>query len=270
MSNEHLQVSIDAPVATLTLDRPELLNAISRPMVAAGVAALNEIAARDDIHVVVVTGAGRAFCAGGDIEQMQAMLDRDRNDFDLQATLNDQHLAHEFTRLLHEIPQVTVAAVNGYATGAGLAIALACDLRIAAKDAGFGTAFAGVGLDGDLGVSWNLAKLVGESKAKELMFFPAPFDVDTAQRLGLVNFVAEPAEFADELNKLTRRLAAGPQHAFRCIKKNINAAHRETFADSLDREAMTHVSLFFSDDFHEGVAAFLEKRRPTFGKKSST
>jgi 2-(1,2-epoxy-1,2-dihydrophenyl)acetyl-CoA isomerase len=236
-------------------------------MMEIGVAALTEIAMRDDIHVVVVKGNGRSFCAGGDLDQMRAMIEADLADFDMQQSLKDQRLAHEFSRLLHDMPKVTVAAINGYATGAGLGIALSCDLRVAASDSGFGSAFTGVGLDGDLGVSWTLAKLVGESKAKEIMFFPAPFDVAEAKRLGLVNFVAEAGKLEEEVARVTGRLAAGPQTAFGYIKANINAVHQESFAASLEREAMTHVSLMYTDDFHEGVAAVLEKRRPIFGKK---
>jgi len=266
MTEEHLLASYDGPVATLTLNRPELLNALSVPMVTAGISVLNEIAEREDIHVVLVTGAGRSFCAGGDIEAMKAAVDADRADFDMEANLVDQRLAHEFTRLLHDIPKITIAAINGYATGAGLAIALACDLRIAESSSGFGTAFTGVGLDGDLGISWTLTRLVGESKAKELMFFPAPFDVQKAQQLGLVNFVAESEDFSDEVRKLATRLAGGPQVAYRYIKQNINAAHQESLSQVLDREALTHVALGLSDDFYEGVTAFLEKRRPVFGQ----
>lgn len=254
--------SVEGAVATLTLNRPEVLNALSTDMARAGIAALRRLCDDDAVRVVVVTGAGSAFSAGGDVGTMRA-LQEGRTAF--RETLRDQVLAHEFVRLLHDMPMITVAAVNGPAFGAGLSIALAADLRIASDAARFGTAFASVGLDGDLGISWSLAKLVGEAKAKELMLLPSQIDAAEALRLGLVNFVAYEASFAAETARLAARLASGPVNAMRFIKQNINAAHGERFADTLEREASSHVSLMNDPDFAEGVAAFLEKRKPRFG-----
>ena len=244
----------------VTLTRPEALNALTQRMVSALAAALD--AWRDDaaVELVIVRAEGRAFCAGGDVEQMQAGLS-------YQDLLNDQTAAHEFTRLLRDIPKVTVAAINGPAFGAGLALALATDLRIASDAASFGTAFASVGLDGDLGISWTLPKLIGEAKAKEMMFLPGKIDAHEAARIGLVNFVAAAQDFEAERDTLTARLAASPMNALRFMKQNINAAHSESFAKTLDRETTSHISLMNDPDFHEGVQAFLERRKPEFGRK---
>lgn len=258
---EAMKVLVENHVATLTLNRPDALNALSREMIETGLAALHRCYVDDAVRVVVLTGAGRAFCAGGDVAQMHAGPS-------YQDLLNDQTAAHEFTRLLRDIPKVTVAAINGPAFGAGLALALATDLRIASDAASFGTAFATVGLDGDLGISWTLPKLIGEAKAKEMMFLPGRIDAHEAARIGLVNFVATAQDFEAERNTLTARLAASPMNALRFMKQNINAAHSESFAKTLDRETTSHISLMNDPDFHEGVQAFLERRKPEFGRKS--
>lgn len=263
MAMQDMMVAVDGAVATLTLNRPDALNALSTDMLRVGLDALRRFADDDAVRVVVVTGAGRAFSAGGDVEKMQMLQD---GSIGFHETLSDQVLAHEFARMLHDMPKVTVASVNGAAFGAGLSIALAADLRIASDAAKFGTAFAGVGLDGDLGVSWTLAKLVGEAKAKEMMFLPSQTDAVEARQIGLVNFVVEAATLEAETAKLAARLAAGPANAFRFIKQNINAAHAERMADTLDREATSHISLMNDANFKEGVSAFLEKRRPAFGQ----
>ena len=258
-----LTVSVDGAIATLTLNRPKALNALSTEMAQLGVEALRRLSDDASIRAVIVTGAGRAFSAGGDVPKMQALHN---GEADFRDVLSDQVTAHEFARLLHDMPKITLAAVNGPAFGAGLAIALAADLRIASSGALFGTAFASVGLDGDLGVSWSLAKLVGEAKAKELMLLPSQIDAEEARRIGLVNFVAEADAFEAETAKLAARLASGPANAMRFIKQNINAAHAERFADTLEREATSHISLMKDPDFREGVSAFLEKRKPKFGQ----
>lgn len=258
--------NLNGAVATLTLNRPHALNALDTEMMQTGVEILHRLTIDDGVRVVVVTGAGRTFSAGGDLDNMKALQD---GRIGFQETLRDQRLAHEFARLLHDMPKVTVAALNGHAFGAGLSIALAADLRIASDAAKFGTAFASVGLDGDLGVSWSLAKLVGEARAKELMFLPSQIDALEAQRIGLVNFVAEAARFEAETEALVARLASGPANAIRFMKQNINAAHGERFADTLEREATSHISLMNDPDFHEGVAAFLEKRKPDFGRSGA-
>lgn len=257
-------VNVEGAVASLTLNRPDALNALSTEMAKQGVDTLRHLSDDKSVRVVVITGAGRAFSAGGDVDKMKA-LQEGRISF--QETLSDQVLVHEFARLLHDMPKITLAAINGPAFGAGLSMALAADLRIASSAARFGTAFASVGLDGDLGISWSLAKLVGEAKAKELMFLPSQIDATEAARLGLVNFVADADDFKAEAAKLATRLANGPANAMRFMKQNINAAHNEHFADTLDREATSHISLMNDPDFAEGVSAFLEKRKPQFGQK---
>jgi 2-(1,2-epoxy-1,2-dihydrophenyl)acetyl-CoA isomerase len=170
----------------------------------------------------------------------------------------------ELSWLLHTLPKPTLAAVNGHAMGAGLGIALSCDLRVASSAARFGTAYARVGFGGDYGVTWQLTRLVGPAKAKELLFLADVFDAEEARRLGLVNRVVPAESFAAAVQEVARRLAHGPSVSFRWMKENVNLAMSSDFRTLLDREAMTHLRCGETEDHKEGVRAFLEKREPVF------
>jgi 2-(1,2-epoxy-1,2-dihydrophenyl)acetyl-CoA isomerase len=162
------------------------------------------------------------------------------------------------------MPKVTIAAVNGAAVGAGLGIALSCDLVFASERARFGTAFARVGFGGDYGTTWQLTRRVGPAKAKELFFLPDLIDAAEALRLGLVNRVIAADGFADEVRKLAMRIAHGPLVSYRYMKENVNLALTSDFRTLLDREAVTHLRCGQTADHREGVAAFLENREPRF------
>src|ERR1043166_8317636 len=190
-------------VATLTLNRPERLNALSAPIMDGLLEALPRLAADPAIGAVVLTGAGRAFCAGGDVKRMAEEPDA-RASADAVANLRARM---EISRLLHEIPKVTIAMVNGPAAGAGLAMALACDLRFAAESARFVTAFAKVGFSGDFGGSYFLSKLVGTGKARELYFTAEPLDSAQALALGIVNRVTPDAELSVATMEFAKALA---------------------------------------------------------------
>ena len=253
-------------VLYLTLNRPDKLNAMSTEMMGALVDNLNRAATNPEVGAVVVTGAGRGFCAGGDITSM-----RDRNEGaggaasqSIEERVAGLRRGEEASLLLHEMPKVTIAAVNGPAAGAGLSVAMACDLRIAADTARFGTAFAKVGFSGDYGGTWSLTRLVGSAKARELYFLGDMIDANEAARIGLANRVVPAASFRDEVHALASRIANGPSVAYGYMKANLNAAITHEFNELLDREAWGQTMTGRTEDHREAVKAFLEKRPPTF------
>jgi len=258
---QDLVFELDDRVATLTLNRPDRLNALSDAMIDAAVAALRRCAADPEVGAVLVTGAGRAFCAGGDVSAMGAAGGA-RQTF--EDHVDRQHEMHELSWLLATIPKVTIAAVNGAAAGAGLGIALSCDLCFASDRARFGTAFAKVGFGGDFGTTWQLTRRVGPAKAKELFFLAELLPADEAARLGLVNRVFPSDAFVAEVRGIAHRIAHGPLVSFRYMKENVNIAATGDFRTLLDREAITHLRCGLTEDHREGVAAFLEKREPRF------
>jgi 2-(1,2-epoxy-1,2-dihydrophenyl)acetyl-CoA isomerase len=249
-------------VAVLTMNRPERLNALSRPMIDGAIAALERCADDPAVGCIVLTGAGRGFCAGGDVT---AMGDASTTgEWTLEQKVDRQRAIHRFAGLLHASPKPTVAAINGACAGAGFGLALACDLRLAADTARFTTAFAKVGFSGDFGITWPLARIVGEAKAKELLFLSDVFGAAQAMELGIVNRVAPATDLMTEVFELAARLARGPRTAYRYMKQNIDAAAVETYQQLLDREAFTQCRTGATGDHREGVAAFVAKREPRF------
>ena len=208
----------------------------------------------------VVTGAGRAFCAGGDVSGMSEQYEEKTFDHSVQKLRNDQ----ELPRLLHSVPKVTIAAVNGFAMGAGLGLATSCDLRLASSGAKFGTAYANVGYGGDYGTTWNLTRLLGEAKAKELFFLPDVIDAEEALRIGLVNRVLPAETFMKDAQEVAQRIANGPLVSYRWMKENINQSSVVDFETMLDKESVTHTLCGATEDHQEGVTAFMEKRKPCF------
>ena len=249
-------------VAVLTLNRPDRLNAMSPPMLDALLEALPRLAADPDIGVVVLTGAGRGFCAGGDVKAMAE--GRESIGTTLEEKAQGLRSRMEVSRWLHEMPKPTIAMVRGAAAGAGLSLALACDLRVASDSARFATAFARVGYSGDFGGSWFLTQLVGTAKARELYFTADIVDAQQALALGIVNRVVPEARLEDETMALAARLARGPRIAYRYMKRNFNAAESGTLKDLLDLEAWHHTRCGMTEDHREAAKAFVEKREPVF------
>jgi 2-(1,2-epoxy-1,2-dihydrophenyl)acetyl-CoA isomerase len=246
-------------VATLTLNRPDKLNALSGDLIAASIAKLKDWSRDPEIGAIVVTGSGRAFCAGGDVSAMAT-----GEESTLEQRVDRLRDAQELSWQLYNSPKVTIAAVNGHAVGAGLGIALSCDLRIASMAAKFGTAYAKVGFGGDFGTTWLLTRYVGGPKAKELFFLAENIDAAEAHRIGLVNRVVEPERLGAEVAEVAGRIAHGPLTSYRYMKANVNLAASVDFRTMLDREAETHTRCGFTEDHREGVAAFLEKRPAQF------
>jgi len=247
-------------VATLALNRPDRLNALSSPMIDALLEALPRLAADPRIAVVVLTGAGRGFCAGGDVKSMA----EGSSQMSVEDAVQRLRGRMEVSRLLHEIPKPTIAMVNGPAAGAGLAMALACDLRIAAQSARFITAFAKVGFSGDFGGSYFLSKLVGTAKARELYYTGEALDSAQALALGIVSRVVPDSELDDATMALAKRLASGPSIALGLMKQNFNAAETGTLSELLDLEALHQIKTGRTEDHLEAARAFVEKRPPIF------
>lgn len=258
---EHLLTEVKDGVATLTFNRPDRLNALSPDMINRGIEALQKYAIDAEVGCIVVTGADRGFCAGGDV---QAMNEGQLAGMTYEQKVDRQRGIHRLSGLLHSIPKVTVAAVNGAAAGAGMGIALACDLRIASDKAKFTTAFSKVGLGGDFGITWPLTRILGEGKAKELLFLSDILKADEALALGLVNKVIPHEDFPAAVAELSQRIAKGPQISYRFIKENVGLASVQDYASMLDREALTHLRCAESEDHKEGAKAFVEKRAPEF------
>jgi 2-(1,2-epoxy-1,2-dihydrophenyl)acetyl-CoA isomerase len=254
-----ITATVQDRVATLTFNRPDKLNALNAELLNGSMDALRSWSADPDVGAIVVTGAGRAFCAGGDVAAMAQAQEQS-----LEQSIDRLRGAQELSWLLYSIPKVTIAQVNGFAMGAGLGICLACDLRIASDQAKFGTAYAKVGFGGDFGTTWLLTQYVGAPKAKEMLFLADMIDAAEAHRLGLVNRVVPHDQLQSETRALAARIANGPLTSYRYMKANINLATHTDFRTLLDREAETHMRCGQTQDHKEGVRAFLEKRPPKF------
>ena len=262
---QDLLETFEGGIATLTMNRPEARNALTRPMLAAMSEALQRLALDPAVRLVVLTGTGAAFCSGGDVKGFAknaaggAPVDAtfDQKVIEIRARM-------DVSRMLHEMPKPTLAVIPGPAAGAGLSLALACDLRIAADDAKLTTAFAMVGLSGDFGGSYFLHHLVGAAKAREMYFTGQVIRGDEALKIGLVNRCVAAAELPAAAKAWAQELAALPTIALGYMKRNLNVGLRSSLADTLDTEAVHMIRTFDTLD-HKGAAqAFVEKRKPTF------
>ena len=257
-----LLTRLDDGVLTLTMNRPDKRNAFNLEMMQGLLDALRGAATDPAVKVLVLTGAGNAFCAGGDVS---AMAEGRSFGATYEENVDALRQKMEAPRLLHELGKPTIARVPGPAAGAGLALALACDLRIAGRSAQFVTAFAKVGLSGDYGGSWFLARLVGVARAKELYFTSPRIGAEEALALGIVNRVVDDAELDAEVAALAGQLAAGPAVALGYMKRNFNAvADGISLPALLDLEAARMVRCAQTADHREAATAFVEKRAPRF------
>ena len=257
-----LEAKHDA-IATLVMNRPDRLNALNNELATALNDALGRIAGDESVRVVVLTGAGRAFCAGGDL----TLIGQGR------ATGQTQSLEPLLRSGMHTVlkmrvmPQPVIAAVNGAAAGAGMNIALAADIRIAAEEATFGQNFAKVGLFPDFGGTYFLPQLVGPAKAAELFYTGDMIDAKTALRLGIVNHVVPAAELEREVKCLAEKIKQGPPVAIRAVKKTVFSSEKDELAAALEHEVQEQIRCYLSEDCSEGIRAFFEKRPPRFRGK---
>jgi len=261
MSEGVVRFTTENKVAYITLNRPERLNAINSEMSGLAIQYATQAAKDPEIGALVITGEGRAFCAGGDVQSMAEGSGKPKT---MEESVDGLRAGQEFCWLLHSMPKITIAAVNGFAMGAGLGIAVSCDLRISSDKAKFGAAYAKVGLGGDYGTTWQLTQLVGEAKAKELMILADIIEAPEAERIGLVNRVVEHNSLAESTAEMASKIANGPLTSYRYMKENINLAVRSDFRTILDREAFTHIRCAMTEDHKEGAAAFVEKRQANF------
>lgn len=261
---EDLLAEVDEGVAVLTMNRPDRRNAMSEAMMAAMERVLAQVEVDDDVGCVVLTGAGGAFCAGGDVKAMAARPVGERGGT-MDAAIHRQRLRQRATSgRLWQMPKPTIAAIGGPAAGAGLSLALACDLRYAIDGAVLTTAFARVAFSGDYGGTWFLTRLVGSAKAKELYYFSDRLSAVDAERLGIVNAVFPAANFDTEVKERARRLARGPRLAYRYMKENLNRAVAGELGDCMDIEVTHHVRTGLTEDHREAAKAFVERREPDF------
>lgn len=265
-STTDLLASLDSGVLTLTLNRPEARNALSREMNQALQQQLAQAEIDPAVRCIVLTGAGKAFCSGGDVKGMAgASNNGTAQAMTIDEKIHRQRINQQATAgKLFKIPKPTLAVLPGAAAGAGLALALACDMRIMVESAILTTAFARVGFSGDYGGSYFLTQLVGSAKAREMYFLSDRVDADEALRLGLVNWVCTPEALAEQTRSISSRLAAGPAVAYRYMKENLNRAVGCEIDECLDMEATHHIHCSQTEDHRNAVRAFVDKREPVF------
>ena len=246
-------------VASITLNRPEARNAMNAEMKNALLAAAREAAADDQVRAVIVTGAGRAFCAGQDLREHADTL---ASGADPLGTVRAHY--NPIINVIAGMPKPVIAAVNGVAAGAGASLAFACDFRLAARSASVLMAFARVGLGPDSGSSWTLQRLTGQARAAELLMLAEPVDAERAAELGLFNRVIADSELADQAAQLATQLAAGPTAAFAAIKEALAFAATHTLAESLEKEADLQTMLGRTEDHRAATLAFVSKQQPVY------
>ncbi len=260
MPDEPVMLKREGPIATLLLNRPEKLNALDGEERRALADAISTVAREPSIRVVVITGAGRGFCAGGDLEKM-AELKKTHQSVTLRQFLQ---AGHELVREIRRLPKPVVASVNGPAAGAGMNLALACDLRIASERATFAEAFVRLGLHPDWGGSFFLPRLIGIGRAVEMFFLGDTVSAQDAHRLGLVNFLVAHDKLAEETRKLAERLAAAPPIPLALLKQNLYERLETQLDSMMEFEVEAQMKCFESEDCAEGLRAFFEKREPKF------
>ena len=248
-------------VLTLTMNRPEARNALTDAMGRELTDALQDAVENPEVRVVVLTGAGQAFCAGGDVKSMAANPGRGSS---ADARVLALRRRADASRLLHEMPKPTVAVIRGAAAGAGLAMALACDFRLALPDAKMTTAFGKVGLAGDYGMSYFLPRLVGGAKARELLMLSPLLTGKEALAVNLVTRVFEAPEFEAKVDEFVQALASGPTTTYGYMKDNLNDTLNPNLTASIEGEAQRQVRCMATADHAEASKAFVEKRAPVF------
>lgn len=254
-------IDIDGPIATLTLNRPERLNAFFAAMRDEIGEGLESVAADDAVRVVIVTGTGRAFCAGADVRYLADLIER--GEIDEASALVEA--GRRVVRSIVDMPKPVIASLNGPAAGGGANMALACDLRIASDRASIGQTFNRIGLHPDWGGTWFVPRLVGPAKAAELFFLADMIEAGEAERIGLFTRVVPHDDLAAETRAMAETLAAKPALSLRLAKEALRRTWTASLDDMLDFEVDAQRRCFESRDAREGTRAFVEKRAPRFG-----
>ena len=265
---EHLQAKIDNGVGYLIMNRPDARNAMSGEMNEAMQKSIAEYELDTEVRCIVLTGAGKAFCAGGDVKGMSSRNSEGRGDETIDKAIHRQRDHQRGTAgKLFKMPKPTIAALPGAAAGAGLSYALSCDLRIMSSEAFMTTAFAKVGFSGDYGGTYFMSQLVGSAKARELYFLSDRVSAEEALKLGLTNWVVEPNDLDQKTKEIAEQLASGPSVAYRYMKENLNRAMSGEVDDCLDLEATHHVHCGETLDHKNDVQELVEKKKPEFQGK---
>lgn len=257
MTGKHYETILyekSGPVATLTINRPDRLNGMTKKMLREAREALTAAAEDRELRVLVLTGAGKTFCPGADLQMVASDSDDEPSNTD----------DFRVPVILHTMPAVTIAAINGACAGAGLGWACGCDFRFAAASARFNTAFLDVGVAGDMGGPWTLPRIVGAGKARELYFMPDKFDAEEAMRIGLVSRVFPDERFRQDVDAVVQRIAEAAPIALRTMKAHFVEAERMDFAGYIELETAHHLPMFATHDTREAFAAKVEKRKPRF------
>jgi 2-(1,2-epoxy-1,2-dihydrophenyl)acetyl-CoA isomerase len=260
MPDEPVLMTQEGGVATLTLNRPKKLNPLDEGMRAGLSQALETIARESSIRAAVITGAGRAFCGGGDIGAMMEL----KTHFQSTRLRSFLEAGHELVQQMRRLPKPIIASLNGPAAGAGTNLALACDLRIASDRASFAQSFIKLGLHPDWGGTYFLPRFVGVGRAVEMFFLGEAVDAAEAHRLGLLSFVVPHDRLAEETRRLAERLAAAPPLPMALIKESLYARQRTELELVMRHEVESQMKCFETEDCTEGLKAFLEKREPQF------
>jgi 2-(1,2-epoxy-1,2-dihydrophenyl)acetyl-CoA isomerase len=260
MSNDMVLQKLEDGLLTITMNRPERKNALNPEMVAGLVEAARRAADDPDVRAVLFKGAGGSFCVGGDVKSMAA----GRAPLPFEVKMANLRRGMEVSRILHQMPKPVVAQLDGAAAGAGLSMALSCDLRIASESCKITTAFAKVGFSGDYGGTYFLTQLLGSARARELYLTSPVLTAKEAHAIGMVTKVVPDAEIDAAAHELAMSLAKGPSIALGFIKRNINNAEHLALEDCFDGEAIHHTRCSDTEDHKEAAKAFVEKRKPAF------
>ncbi|MFE0424333.1 enoyl-CoA hydratase/isomerase family protein [Streptomyces sp. NPDC058953] len=251
-------------LATITLNRPDAMNALDIELKVALREAVRTAADDGDVRAVLLTGNGRAFCVGQDLKEHTALLARDAETGDRSTMTTVREHYNPVVAALAGMPKPVVAGVNGVAAGAGLGFALAADFRVVSDAASFTTAFAAVGLTADSGVSWTLPRVVGPGRAADLLFFPRTVSASEAYELGIANRLVAPEALLNEARSVARALADGPTLAYAAIKESLAHAASHSLVETLAKEDELQTRAGGSDDHRDAVAAFVAKQKPVF------
>lgn len=259
-AGENVQYSVVDGVATIRLNRPDAMNSLNVATKEELLAAVRQASEDDSARCVVLTGSGRAFCVGQDLKEHVQLLEEGSEQ--LFRTVPEHY--NPTVEAIANMPKPVVAAVNGVAAGAGASLAFACDLRILAESAGFNLAFPGVALSCDTGASWTLPRLVGRTKAMELLYFPSTVSAAESLEIGLATKVVPDDAFEAEVAKLAGKLASGPTLSYASMRASVNYASTHSFTEALDFEHQKMDLTGASSDHRRAVEAFLKKEKPSF------
>ena len=251
-------------LATITINRPEAMNALDTATKEGLRDALRSAAADTAVRAVLLTATGRAFCVGQDLKEHVGKLEEVRESGSGNALSTVREHYNPIVRAITEMPKPVVAGVNGVAAGAGFGFALACDYRVVADTASFNTSFAGVAITADSGVSWTLPRLIGRSRATDLLFFPRSISAKEAHELGIVNKLVPAADLAAEAAAVARALASGPTVAYASLKASLAHGAAHSLSETLDKEEELQTKAGVSEDHAIAVRAFLNKEKPKY------